>query len=839
MLLASLARNGATGIRLPLCQTCRTRKVVTTRNEHGERECFRCAQRRTYGECPACLRMKKLTATNADGQSVCQRCGPDGIPTFTCEGCGRTVTTVGRMDGKSVCLNCFPRRLRRCVSCGQQKKIAANILHGLHCFACHNRVLRNAAPCPACAEKRILAFLDDDRKPCCAGRAGHPARYACRRCGSEEHHYGRLCGKCVLSDRCDDILTGPNGEFTPPMQALRDYLLTRPRPAQIIKWLRMGPSTDLLRDIASGRVPIETVLDAPRPSNPLIYLRTLLIDAGALPRDTATTRQLMAWTTHAINEAPVEHRQMLRTYTRWVLLRRASRDNTGDIAIGTARHVKAWLRGLVAFLNWADEQHTPLRSLTQAQVEEFITLRTARRWLPQFLSWAAERDITPNLDIAMLPRREPLITASEEPRRRHPHPRHGSQHRTRRTPRSAADRGLWTPRDQDIRATPQPAPRRERRPQPSRRKPAAQAPRADHNTRTRTDGCPPQRRPEFLALPRPPSRETSRPAIPQASTPAARRHHIRVAEHRPLPPRRRSSSQGARRHAQLPHHHLRELRPPHRRHPRRLPRTARRRVSHAHEKWSLIRPRHNRVMNLFDSEQRVVEAAERLAATLGTDPNHTVAAAVMDTSGRIHTAVNVYHFTGGPCAELVALGAAAATEAGPLLTIAAAGDQGRGLIPPCGRCRQALLDLHPDILVAVPTPTGPQLRPIRKLLPDTYFFPDANARRVVRFNKRYYDDVAAERKTVTVRYDDPISLGPALFVFEDDEESRTLTGIITTIERHPLDSLTAEQAKLPSDADITEFKSGLQKHYPGMPHDAQVDVVTFSLTSNDGPETAQ
>jgi hypothetical protein len=50
---------------------------------------------------------------NADGQRVCQRCKPNGIPTFTCESCGNTVTTVGRMDGKRVCLNCFPRRLRR------------------------------------------------------------------------------------------------------------------------------------------------------------------------------------------------------------------------------------------------------------------------------------------------------------------------------------------------------------------------------------------------------------------------------------------------------------------------------------------------------------------------------------------------------------------------------------------------------------------------------------------------------------------------------------------------------------------------------------------------------
>lgn len=174
-------------------------------------------------------------------------------------------------------------------------------------------------------------------------------------------------------------------------------------------------------------------------------------------------------------------------------------------------------------------------------------------------------------------------------------------------------------------------------------------------------------------------------------------------------------------------------------------------------------------IKLFDSERRVIEAAERLAASLGSDPNHTVAAAAMDTAGRIHEAVNVYHFTGGPCAELVVLGAAAAAGAGPLVTIAAAGDRGRGLIPPCGRCRQALLDLHPDVFVAVPTDDGPALRPIRRLLPDTYFYPDADARRIVRFNKRYYEDIATARKTSTVRYEDPIAPGPAIFLFEDDE----------------------------------------------------------------------
>ncbi|MFJ2095366.1 ASCH domain-containing protein [Streptomyces sp. NPDC087901] len=210
-----------------------------------------------------------------------------------------------------------------------------------------------------------------------------------------------------------------------------------------------------------------------------------------------------------------------------------------------------------------------------------------------------------------------------------------------------------------------------------------------------------------------------------------------------------------------------------------------------------------------------------------------MAAAAMDTAGRIHEAVNVYHFTGGACAELVVLGAAAAAGAGPLVTIAAAGDQGRGLIPPCGRCGQALLDLHPDVFVAVPTGAGPTLRPIRKLLPDTYFFPDAAAHRIVRFHKRYYEAIATARKTSTVRYDDPIAPCPATFLFEDDDAHRTLNGTVTSVEHHRLDGLTAAQTRLDGGTSSDELKTGLQSHYPGLSSDAGVEIVTFTVEGGD------
>ncbi|WP_157071421.1 ASCH domain-containing protein [Curtobacterium ammoniigenes] len=233
-------------------------------------------------------------------------------------------------------------------------------------------------------------------------------------------------------------------------------------------------------------------------------------------------------------------------------------------------------------------------------------------------------------------------------------------------------------------------------------------------------------------------------------------------------------------------------------------------------------------MEPLESERRVIEAAEALARTLGRDPNHTVAAAALDTEGRIHTSVNVYHFTGGPCAELVVLGVAAASQAGPLVAMAAAGDRSRGVIPPCGRCRQVMLDLHPDLLVAVPGESGAQMRPIRKLLPNTYFFPDADAERVLRFNKRYYEAVASGTKTSSVRWDEDVRIGPAILYFEDDARP-ALTGEVLAVNRYRLVELTPKSLRLEVGGSVEGYIRGLREHNPEMPDDASVDVVDFKL----------
>ncbi|GGW95619.1 cytidine deaminase [Streptomyces malachitofuscus] len=123
-------------------------------------------------------------------------------------------------------------------------------------------------------------------------------------------------------------------------------------------------------------------------------------------------------------------------------------------------------------------------------------------------------------------------------------------------------------------------------------------------------------------------------------------------------------------------------------------------------------------------DRELIDAATEVARTRCRGDNHTMAAAARAADGRIITAVNAYHFTGGPCAELVLIGAAAAQGAYELDTIVAVGDRDRGVVPPCGRCRQVLLDYFPALNVVVGPTDRPRTVPVTALLPETYVWAD-------------------------------------------------------------------------------------------------------------------
>ncbi|MFF9273869.1 cytidine/deoxycytidylate deaminase family protein [Streptomyces griseosporeus] len=124
------------------------------------------------------------------------------------------------------------------------------------------------------------------------------------------------------------------------------------------------------------------------------------------------------------------------------------------------------------------------------------------------------------------------------------------------------------------------------------------------------------------------------------------------------------------------------------------------------------------------ADRELVRAAAEVARTRCRGDNHTMAAAARARDGRIVTAVNAYHFTGGPCAELVLIGTAAAQGAYDLDTVVAVGDRDRGVVPPCGRCRQVMFDYFPELRVIVGNGDRMRAVPIAELLPETYVWAD-------------------------------------------------------------------------------------------------------------------
>ena len=133
---------------------------------------------------------------------------------------------------------------------------------------------------------------------------------------------------------------------------------------------------------------------------------------------------------------------------------------------------------------------------------------------------------------------------------------------------------------------------------------------------------------------------------------------------------------------------------------------------------------------LPEADQALVRAATEAVRARYRYGRHTVGAAILCASGRIHAAVNLDATVGraAVCAEAVALGAAVmAGEQGIEAVVAvrqerrdeAGGEQGASvsIVSPCGLCRELLLDHAPDAMVILP---GRGRVPLKALLPDPY-----------------------------------------------------------------------------------------------------------------------
>lgn len=125
-----------------------------------------------------------------------------------------------------------------------------------------------------------------------------------------------------------------------------------------------------------------------------------------------------------------------------------------------------------------------------------------------------------------------------------------------------------------------------------------------------------------------------------------------------------------------------------------------------------------------DREQRTLRERALSAMTRAYAPysNFQVGAALLGGDGSITEACNVENaaFPAGTCAERAALAGAVArgVRTFRILTIASSADSPT---PPCGMCRQALIEFSPELEIVSVTSSGKQARwRLADLLPQAF-----------------------------------------------------------------------------------------------------------------------
>lgn len=117
-----------------------------------------------------------------------------------------------------------------------------------------------------------------------------------------------------------------------------------------------------------------------------------------------------------------------------------------------------------------------------------------------------------------------------------------------------------------------------------------------------------------------------------------------------------------------------------------------------------------------------VDAARRFIADRQRGDWHGVASVVLTRAGRRHIGLNLDSTLprASVCAEPVALGMAMACDPDDAVVFCAAVNRRGQVIPPCGACRELMLDYAPSAHVAVPGAPGYLVVPMADLMPAAY-----------------------------------------------------------------------------------------------------------------------
>lgn len=85
-------------------------------------------------------------------------------------------------------------------------------------------------------------------------------------------------------------------------------------------------------------------------------------------------------------------------------------------------------------------------------------------------------------------------------------------------------------------------------------------------------------------------------------------------------------------------------------------------------------------------------------------------------------------------------------------------------------------------------------------------------------------------KRITMRFQDPVSVGPAHLIFElNDAEEVTITAQVTTTVAKTVRDVTDEEAREDGFATSAALLNGLRSYYPDLAAGDQIVIVRFDV----------
>lgn len=303
-----------------------------------------------------------------------------------------------------------------CDECARHVAARYSILEQRICNACYSRLRRHPGSCPGCAQVKVLAFYDSERRIVCAPCAGEPPRFACITCGSEEQLTGSQCGTCRLAERLREVLADENGDIHPGLASLYGHLMAARDPRAVVRWLRRSPIGKTLRAMATGEVQIShDTLDALPLSPRVRYLRHMLISAETLPTIDVRLNDLEILAEHLVNDLPSHHAQIINQYFRWQVLRQTrQRRAQKPLTVGMFNARWSALRKIASFLVWLDDQGVQMGTLDQRSVDRFFTHHRSQGAVATFLNWAIRQKLTRPLMPPHRPQARPAPSVPED-----------------------------------------------------------------------------------------------------------------------------------------------------------------------------------------------------------------------------------------------------------------------------------------------------------------------------------------------------------------------------------------------------------------------------------------